>query len=74
MLFRSTKAGLGGFQCGLEFAPTFPRGRQRFRFNRLIQLDQLSPKRRQSRTAAADSTRRGFDHGKTKGIVQIIDQ
>jgi hypothetical protein len=65
-----TKARLGGFHCGLEFASMFPCGGQRFRLNPLIQPDQLSPERRQSRTAAADSTRLGFDHGKTKGIVR----
>jgi hypothetical protein len=68
------KARHVGIQVGLEFAPMLPRGRQRLCFNRLIQPDQLSPERRQSRTAAADSTRLGFDHGKTKGIVQVIDQ
>jgi hypothetical protein len=34
---------LVGMQCGFEFAPMFPSGRQRFGLNRLIQLDQLSP-------------------------------
>jgi hypothetical protein len=63
-----------GFQCGLEFTPMFACGRRCFRFNRLIKLHQLSPERRQLRTAAAASTRRGFDHRKTKGIVQVIDK
>jgi hypothetical protein len=42
-----------GIEVSPEFAPMFPRGRQRVRFNRVIQLDQLSTERRQSRTAAA---------------------
>jgi hypothetical protein len=51
-----------------------PCGRERFHLNRLIHLDKLFPERRQSRTAAAESARGGFDHGKTKRIVQVIDK
>jgi hypothetical protein len=64
-----TKARLGGFQCGLEFAPMF-RSDRGFCFTRLIQLDQLSPERRQSRTATAGSTHRGFDHGNRKELFR----
>jgi hypothetical protein len=66
-----TTAKLVGIEVSPEFASTFSGGRQRVRFNRVTQLDRLSPERRQSRTAAAVA-RSGFDHDKAKKLFRSL--